>query len=786
MGSPANPLVRAIRCASLVSILGVTAAAVAQETLEEIIVTATKRGEVSVQDISGGISAYSGEVIEQYNAYSLDDYARLQPSLQFASQGTGDAQLIIRGIQSPGSGTVGLYFDETVITASNFQDGGGRTPDLRLHDVQRLEVLKGPQGTLFGASSMSGTVRIITNKPDASAFDANVTVGGNTVEDGDEGYDVNGMINIPLIKDQLALRGVGWREERGGFIDQLSGLNGTFENDDVNDAEITGGRLMLKWTPGDYFAATAYAQIQDIEVDGTQAFYPQASGTLVPIPFNFDENVFFGPFGGEFGDLKLTKPSTEPWEDEIEMFGVTFELNLDKVETLATLNYFEREVFSPFDTTPTAIFFGLPQVPIAGHQDQYRSILSTELRVSSKFDGPFNFVVGFFYEDDDNFNTLDVLARAADGSILCKSRRKCLEDPALIPNIVFGRTLENDVEFQRYFGHVDYQLTEHWSVGGGVANFDGDLRNIEFLTQGLPDNDPPIFPPIIGGPPQLIPIPGVNERAESNELTYDANLSFKRNDEELYYFRAATGFRPGGINDTALGSQFGIDIPDTFDPDSVLSVEVGAKTSWFDNRLILNAAYFHMFWDDIFVPGEEPTGAFEFIANAAEAGIDGVELEIFARPSDPWLLTFGLTWLDAELTADQIFPPGFVPAPDTPRGFDGDPIPKVPDVALSGSVQYTVPANLFGSVQPVLRANFSYTDDSKTFFNDTDPFNASIGDYFLLNLNASFYWENWEAKLFINNVADDLGIVDADVGLDGFDAFPTFPRTFGAQLNWHY
>src|SRR3972149_974191 len=141
--------------------------------LEEITVTATKRGEVSVQDIAAGISAYPGGPVAALNAHSLDDYARLQPSLQFTSQGTGDAQLIIRGIQSPGSGTVGLYFDETVMTASNFQDGGGRTPDIRLHDVRQLEGLKGPQGTLFGASSMSGTVRIISNKPDASGFDAN-------------------------------------------------------------------------------------------------------------------------------------------------------------------------------------------------------------------------------------------------------------------------------------------------------------------------------------------------------------------------------------------------------------------------------------------------------------------------------------------------------------------------------------------------------------------------------------------------------------------------------------
>ncbi|MGH8246750.1 MAG: TonB-dependent receptor domain-containing protein, partial [Gammaproteobacteria bacterium] len=264
------------------------------------------------------------------------------------------------------------------------------------------------------------------------------------------------------------------------------------------------------------------------------------------------------------------------------------------------------------------------------------------------------------------------------------------------------------------------------------------------------------------------------------------SLSYQHTDEQLYYFRAATGFRPGGINDTSLGSFFGIDIPDTFEPDSVLSLEVGAKTSWFNDRLTLNAAYFKMFWEDIFVPGEEPTGAFEFIANAAKAEIDGVEVELFARPSDPWYFTLGVTWLNAELTEDQTFPPGFVPLPNTPRGFDGDPIPNVPEWALAGSMEYTAPATIIAGVQPVLRANWSYTDESETFFNATDPFRAQIGDYFLLNLSASFYYKNWEAKLFVNNVTDELAAVDVDNGIDGFDTFTVRPRSFGAQLNWRF
>lgn len=750
--------------------------------LDEIFVTATKRGELSVQEIAGGISAISGDTIEEYNFRSLDDYTRLDPSLHFATRGAGDAQLIIRGIQSPGSGTVGFYFDEAVITASNFQDGGGRTPDIRLHDVQRVEVLKGPQGTLFGASSMSGTVRIITNKPDATAFDSNVSIGGNVIAHGDTGHELSGMLNVPLVDDVLAVRGVAWREVRGGYIDHFAGVDGVLKLEDANEAETNGGRLSLKWTPNERFQLTAFGVVQDSEVDDIQAYYPQASGTLLPIPFVFVPGVFFGPFGGEFGDLKVTKPSREPWEDRIYLYGMTGEYQVGAGSILATANYFDRDIYSPFDTSPTSLSFGLPAQAVLGSQMQQRTVLSTELRFVSAFEGPFNFVAGLFYEEDNNFNTLDVIAAdPATGIVPCRSRVACLQSPSLIPNIVFGRTLENDIDFYRVFGHADFELNDQWTLGAGVAYFDGHLHNLEFTTQALP---PTALPPVLGGPPQMVPIPGIDELATTNELTWDASLSYRRSTEQMYYFRAATGFRPGGINDTSLGSFFGIEIPRTFEPDTVLSVEVGAKTTWLGDRLTLNAALFRMFWDDIFVPGQEPTGAFEFIANAAEAEIDGVELELHARPSDPWYFSLGLTWLDAQLTEDQSFPPGFVPLPDTPRGFEGDAIPKVPEWSLSGSAEYTLPS--IGSVQPVLRANFSYTSDSKTYFNDTDAFAVELGDYFLINLDAGFSYDNWELKLFVNNVTDELAIVDADNGFDGYDAFTVRPRTFGAQLIWKF
>ena len=189
----------------------------AQPVIDEIVVTATKRGDVSVQEIPVAIRAVTGDILDDYNLRSLEDISRLEPSLQYETAGIGDLQLVVRGVQSAGAGTVGLYFDETVITGANFQDGGNRTPDVGAYDIERIEILKGPQGTLFGASSMSGTVRIITNKPDSEAYDANFSVMGDSVEYGGEGYGVNGVLNIPLVKDTLAARIVGWQREAAGY-----------------------------------------------------------------------------------------------------------------------------------------------------------------------------------------------------------------------------------------------------------------------------------------------------------------------------------------------------------------------------------------------------------------------------------------------------------------------------------------------------------------------------------------------------------------------------------------
>lgn len=770
----------------------------AQQVIEEITVTATKRGSVSVQEIPVAIRAVTGDDLEKFNLRSMEDISRLEPSLQYETSGAGDLQLVVRGIQSAGAGTVGLYFDETVITGANFQDGGGRTPDVGAYDIERVEILKGPQGTLFGASSMSGTVRIISNKPDAEAFDASVSAMADSVEFGDEGYGVNGMINMPLIDETLAVRAVGWQREAGGYIDHYAGLNGETLTKDANDSEISGGRLMLKWTPNSALKINTYVQRQDTQVDGPQTYAKEPSGVHTALPFAFAPITVPGtPTISHAGTLRQDSPTEQYWDDEVVMFGGTIEYDLGFGSLLATVNRYERDTISQTDTTALALSFGFFPNPgpfstdfLGGHallQMQDREVTTGELRFSSAFEGPVNFVAGLFYSDDETNTELNILQTdPVTGIPACNNRAACIANPALAATTLdFARTQSIDYEFYALFAHVDYEMTDKVTLGAGIRYFDSEQHNIEFTTQGFGAQG--VLPPTQGGPIQTVPIPGVNAKVDEDDYTWEASIAYQQTEDLMYYFRAATGYRQGGINDSSLAAATGVIVPAGFESDEVTSLEFGVKSEWFGNRVILNANYFKMFWDDMHVPGTTANGGFEYIVNAGEAEVDGIEVELFAQLNDQWFFSLGLTWLDARLTSDQILE---LAAPTDPFGKSGDDIPNVAEWQFAGSVEYSFPSSWLGSVDTTLRANYSYTGESDTFFNDEFDDFTEKGDYFLLDLNAVFTYENWGLTFFVKNVTDKRAIVDFE-GADTTtiaeqDIRTVAPRTFGVQVNWNY
>jgi iron complex outermembrane receptor protein len=304
--------------AALLSPLSETA--FAQETnsqiIEEVTVTALKR-ETLLQETPISLLAVSGLDLAERQIDSVAELLRASPGLTVLDQGPGQRRLVIRGIQSAGEAQVGLYYDEAPLgggAPSTTNDAGLRMPEVRLFDVDRIEVLRGPQGTLFGAGSMAGTVRVIFNKP-SQRYEAVADASYERVEDGDAGYHVNGMVNVPLVDDRLAMRTVLYYRDRGGYVDNL-----TLRRDDINEEDSRGGRVMFRYTPNDALTLDASVHVQ--RDDG------YLSAWEIPV-----------------GEYNTAVPTQLPVVDDFDLYNLTLNWNLGFATFTGVSSYFERDLF---------------------------------------------------------------------------------------------------------------------------------------------------------------------------------------------------------------------------------------------------------------------------------------------------------------------------------------------------------------------------------------------------------------------------------------------------------
>lgn len=701
-------------------------AAVEKTTLDEIIVTATKRGPTLLKDTAISIRAIGQDVLKAKDVQDFSDWAPLVPGLIAEDQGPGEKRYIIRGIRAVGPSTVGVYLDDAVISGFNTEDdGGGRNVDIRLYDVERIEVLRGPQGTLYGAGSLSGTIRYITNKPDPKSVFGRISATVSSTESGGTNYKTNGHVNIP-VSDQFALRAVGWYEDEDGFVDNIRlGIN------NVNDQQTIGGRLAARWLASDDLAFNFSATFQSTELGGKQRYYPL------------------------IGDLQNDEFVIDQHQDDSEIYQASLEYQFAAGTIHASTALFDRDVFYRFDSTPILLFFGVP-LPFAiavVDQPESRQLWSNEIRFSSDFSGPFQMVVGGFYSNLDRDFASDVISASEDG----------------VPNgteaDIFGRVSSFEVDETALFGEFSYEFSEQWTGIFGIRwfDFEQDSQSQETLPFGGfdPGNEPP---------------PDPNRSASDSDVSLKFSLMYKLNDAVSFYGLYSEGFRQGGTNSTGFGTA--VIIPEEFESDSVENFEVGAKMLWMDNRFALNVSIYTIDWSDIQTLEQEPVLGFPFIANAGTAQVDGIEVEFFARPDDRWDFVLSATWLDARLTEDQ-------PAlgVETPIGRDGDPIPYVPDFTAAVAVQYDFPVG--GAFGGFVRADWNYHGSSLTQFNTDGLFFHKQDSYDNLDLRVALRKNTWEVVFFLDNAFDERAQVTIlENRAVPLSVFTNRPRTFGTTLNW--
>ena len=720
-----------------------------ENSIPDIIVTATKRGDEALRNVPIAIQALTGDTLAKAGITQFSEYATRVPSLSFQDLGPGDKKYIIRGINSTGAATVGAYYDEAVISADNRNDGGGRNVDLKLFDIARIEVLKGPQGTLYGASSESGTIRIITNKPDSHHFGGYIAGELSQTRKGGTNYNINGAINLPLIENLLAIRLVGWRVDDSGYIDQIRLPAGRKNN--VNTDETSGGRASLRFTPTSALSLTASATYQKTHSDGSSRYTPAGVQSF--------STTGFPPVAG--GDLLNTDLSRSPLDDKVRIYSLTGEYNFAGGGIVATTNYFDRDFLFNFDSSPILFFFGVP-IPGITIQPQSRKIWSNELRYASKLDGPLNFVVGGFYSKEKSNFDVQVVKINDFGDPAGPFSRLNSDDALSNPdgNTFFGRFDNNRLTQYALFGEATFAITSTLKATGGARYFHSRLTSRQETTHPFGGFGP--NPPGVQG-----------NQASDHKVTFKGNLSWKPSNDVLIYATAAQGFRTGGLNQADL--PFSSFIPRSYGSDSLWNYEVGTKLTLLNGRLRLDAAAYRIDWSNIQVGAVDATGAFPFTTNAGSAKVNGVESDLTALVAHGVTLEVGGSYQNARLTSDQ---PGATPRPIT-LGLSGDRLPNVP--RFSGSVNLDVDRPISDRWNYLLHGDVSYHGSSNTKLRASiDPNNVRLASYSLVNLRAGFTDRVWTVTAFVRNLFDKRAQVDAIFSSQDPLAYITVrPRTIG-------
>ncbi|EJL34382.1 outer membrane receptor protein [Caulobacter sp. AP07] len=730
-------------------------------TFEEVVVTALKRS-TTIQTTPISISAVTEKSLQGLGASGIQDYFRTVPNLQVEGNSPTNRRLTLRGVRSAGEATVGLYYDEIPLTgpAGTTADASSTSADVNLFDVERVEVLRGPQGTLYGSGSMGGTLRVILNKPNSSQYSGAVEAGGTITKDGGPGYSVKGMVNVPLIEDKLAARVVLYKAEQDGYVDDV-----LLNKKDINSQHSSGGRLMLGFTPTENLTINATGLFQKTTLDGQNSWYPALGAK----------------------DYSTNARTIAPTDDNLRVYNVTAKWDLGFATLTGTSSYYKWTLLRNSDYSPTLsanranatscrnYIAGAPpaagapanpactpaqmtqytayadsRTPGALYQPMGLTSWNHELRMNgSLFDDKIDWTAGVYYEDRSDYIESQVAkANTTTGAI----------NPS---DLTAWRHVGTDTKQTAFFGEITYKPVEKLSLTGGIRRFNydktvsGQVLISNFITQSY-----------VG--------PAAQVDASADGWVSKLNVSYQFTPTVMAYALAAKGFRPGGANNVpGLASALL-----AYQPDSLWNYEAGVKSQWFDRRLTLNAAAYQIDWSNMQISATSANGAFGYLTNAGTARIKGFELEAVARPMPGLTLNATAAFVDAKLTEDQANSAVLITGS---TGLRGDSFPNVADFSGSASVEYTWP--LMGDINGLVRADYAYVGESASQFRPTYVYYEKQGDYGYANLRGGVEGPDWGAYLFINNVGNEVGLMSVTSALNNKQqAVSINPRTAGFSI----
>lgn len=595
---------------------------------QEIVVTAQKRSQ-RLQDVPASVAVVNSETLQQQGAVKFEDYATQVPGLSLSSGRPGLTQVTLRGITTgpaQSAAATSFYIDEAPIGSVNAYTGGSNTTlDLDPADLGQIEVLKGPQGTLYGANSMGGLIKYVTTAPDFQNVTGRISAGVNGVKEGATGYSVRGSINVPLVTDTLVIRASAFNRRDAGFIDIVSG---PAAGKDVNYADVTGGRVQIAAKLGSNVRISLQAIGQDTKVVGTSVIDVNPN-SLIPL----------------YGDLSQRHLSRERGKVSFRLYNGTINIDLGAVTLTSSTTYQTAKADTGVDASSS---FGVALGGIG-----VRSVQSTTVeRWSQEFRADANGLagglidaqVGFYYTHEDDANRIPrfIPFNPVTGAELTP-----------FPNIATASITSKYKEYS-VFANTTVHFTDQFDV----------------LLGGRYSHDSQVYDHNYAG---LI-IPGGTNTGHGTEkadvFTFLVSPRYRISENAMVYLRASSGYRPGGPNAPGVGA------PVTFDPDRLTSYEGGFKISAFDRMLTIDAALFHTSWKDVQI--QTSAGGFNFFVNGGDAVSKGGEATVRINPVRG--LSFGINaaYTDAHLTEDA-------PAAG---GLKGDRMPLVPRWSGSVTAQY--------------------------------------------------------------------------------------------------
>ncbi len=740
--------------AAVVAALNPGSAALAQEQdaeapggLEQIVVTATRRA-TSLQDVPQSIVAFSTDDIQRQAFQKMEDFVKALPSMNLVNSMPGRNSLVMRGI-STGSAEyrtdsqVAVYLDEQPMTSISQQ------VDVRMIDIERIESLPGPQGTLFGSSSQSGTLRVITNKPDHTRVSAQVEGLIGTTKGGDESYDLNGWINVPIIDDTLAIRAVAFTSLEGGYVDNVLGMdlagigdNSAVVEEDWNEYETSGGRLQALWTISEKWELLGSFIAQNSLATGSWESDPA------------------------IGDYKTTRFFDEYREDDWYQTSLTLTGDLGFAELSLTASDFNRDINYEWDNMyyeqwRTAYFGSYYPLydtdytngSIFNWQSQER--YSFEARLTSTTDSRLQWMVGAFYENvydwwfygalNDQLTSTDAWAAAQYYAYLAGVYYGYdVQYPLSPTNIYYENNYDKEITQRAVFGEVTYSLTNEWDVTGGIRwfEYDRDQFDTYFVPAGLP-----VYGSWDSG--------GLTTSSGSaSDTVLKFSTRYHLDDDRMMYFTYSEGFRLGGHNSARAASTG--EIPLTYGPDVLTNYEVGLKSEWLDNRLQVNVSLFHMDWDDIQINDSSESGPWwvRGTVNAGAARTTGAEI------NGTWYITDNLQFEGSLFLADPEFAENFVKQ-DGGVIEKGMQLPNSPERKYWAAIQYTIPE--VGSLNGDLWFRYDTSYQSETFNNltnavENDP-TGIIPSWTTANAQVGLRLDSgWDFSLMVRNVWDKAAV----------------------------